>query len=80
MKKIIALLLGLLMVLSLAGCNRNILGTTYYFDHAIISLPDGEVVSGKVDKWSDYEGDQLQIVIDGTTYLVHSADAVLIAN
>ena len=80
MKKVIALLLALLMVLSLAGCNRNILDTTYYFDHAIISLPDGEVVSGKVDKWSDYEGDQIQIVIDGTTYLVHSADAVLIAN
>ena len=80
MKKIIALLLGLLMVLSLAGCNQTIWDTTYYFDHAIISLPDGEVVSGKVDEWCDYEGDQLQIVIDGTTYLVHSTDAVLIAN
>lgn len=80
MKKIIALLLGLLMVLSLAGCNRAILDTTYNFDRAIISLPDGEVVSGNVDKWRDYDGDQLQIVIDGTTYLVHSTDAVLIAN
>lgn len=80
MKKIIALLLGLLMVLSLAGCNMTVLDATYYFDHAIISLPDGEVVSGKVDEWCDCTGDQLQIVIDGTTYLVHSENAVLIAN
>ena len=80
MKKIIALLLGLLMALSLAGCNRDILDTTYFFDHAIISLPDGEVVSGKVDKWRDYDGDQLQITIDGITYLVHANNAALIAS
>ena len=88
MKKIIAFLLILVFVLCMTACNRTILDTTcnrtildttYYFDRAIIHLPDGETVSGKVDRWCDYEGDQLQIVIDGKVYLVHSMNAVLIA-
>ena len=82
MKKIIAMLLVLVMVVGLlAGCgNKTMLDTTYRFDRAIIQLPDGTIVKGKVEKWTDYEdGDQLQITIDGVTYLVHSSQAVLIA-
>ena len=79
MKKILAFLLILVVMLCMTACNRNILDTTYYFDRAIIALPDGEIVSGKVQRWSDYEGDQLQIVIDGKAYLVHSMNAVMIA-
>ncbi len=31
-----------------------------------------------VSSWKDYEdGDQIQVVIDGTTYLVHSSNIVL---
>lgn len=68
MKKILALLLVLLLLLSLAGCNYTVFDITYNFDRAIISLPDGELISGEVEAWTDYEGDQLQIVIGGTTY------------
>ena len=42
-----------------------------------IKLPDGTIIEGKVDNWTDYEGDQLQITIDGTTYLVHAANAIM---
>ena len=31
----------------------------------------------KVDSWNDYEGDQLQVKINGTTYLAHSSNVVL---
>ncbi len=59
--------------------NRQIFDTTYRFEKAILSLPDGTVVSGKVDSWRDYEdGDQIQVKINGTTYLVHSSNIVLI--
>lgn len=35
-------------------------------------------VEGKVESWRDYEdGDQIQVTIDGVTYLVHASDAVL---
>lgn len=79
MKKIIILALLLVSVLSMCSCNKQILDVTYSFDEAIISLPNGEIVEGKVDSWKDYEdGDQIQVVIDGTTYLVHSSNIVLI--
>lgn len=80
MKKILtAIIISILLVSSLAGCNKQIFDTTYSFDKAIISLPNGNIVSGKVDSWKDYEdGDQIQVKINGVTYLVHSSDVVLI--
>ena len=45
----------------------------------ILALPDGSIVSGKIESWKDYDdGDQIQVKIDGTTYLVHSVNIVLI--
>ena len=84
MKKIIAMLLAVIAVLSavlLSGCNKQIMDLTYSYEYAIIGLPNGEVVEGKVSSWTDFEdGDQLQIRIDGKTYLVHSSNVVLISN
>ena len=82
MKKVIALLLAVIAVQSvllLAGCNKQMLDLTYSYEYAIIGLPNGEVVEGKVTSWTDYEaGDQLQVKIDSKTYLVHSSNVVLI--
>ena len=84
MKKIIALLLVVIAVLSamlLAGCNKQMVDLTYSYEYAIIGLPNGEVVEGKVSSWTDFEdGDQIQVKIDGKTYLVHSSNVVLISN
>ena len=84
MKKIIALLLALVLVLSiviLAGCNKQMVDLTYSYERAILSLPNGEVVEGKVSSWTDFEdGDQIQVKIDGKTYLVHSSNIVLISD
>ena len=79
-KKLLAAILALGMALSLAGCgNRQMIDLTYSYKYAIISLPNGEIVEGKVDSWKDFEdGDQLQITVDGVTYLVHATDAALI--
>lgn len=78
MRKKIALLLIILLALSLAGCNYEI-DTTFKYDYAILSLPNGEILEGEVEAWSDYEdGDQLQVKIDGSRYLVHSSNIVLI--
>nr|MBQ8245116.1 hypothetical protein [Oscillospiraceae bacterium] len=84
MKKIIAVLLALVLVLSaavLAGCNKQMVDLTYSYEYAIIGLPNGETVEGKVSSWTDFEdGDQIQVKIDGKTYLVHSSNIVLISN
>ena len=83
MKKLIACLLTVILILAitlLAGCNKQVLDLTYSYEYAIIGLPNGEVVEGKVTSWTDYEdGDQLQVKIDGKTYLVHSSNVVLIS-
>lgn len=78
-KKLLAAILALEMALSLAGCgNRQMIDLTYSYKYAIISLPNGEIVEGKVDSWKDFEdGDQLQITVDDVTYLVHATDAAL---
>ena len=79
-KKVLTVILTPLVVLGLTGCgNKDMFDTVYTFDRAIIELPNGEVVEGKIDKWADYEdGDQIQITINGTIYLVHSSKCVLI--
>ena len=78
MKKIIALMIVcIIMVGLLCGCNKQIIDLTYKYNYAIIEMPNGEVVEGKVDSWCDYEGDQLQIAIDDVIYLVHSSNVAL---
>ena len=79
MKKLCVVIAAVIMAVSLCGCNRQIVDLTYSYDTAIISMPDGLVVSGKVQSWRDYDnGDQIQVKIDGKTYLVHSTNLVLI--
>lgn len=84
MKKYIAIVLAVILVVSaavLAGCNKQMVDLTYSYEYAIIGLPNGKVVEGKVSSWTDFEdGDQIQVKIDGKTYLVHSSNIVLISN
>ena len=81
MKKFKVVVATMCAALSLSACgNHQIFDTTYTFDRAIISMPDGTVIEGKVTSWTDYEdGDQIQVKIDGKTYLVHSSNIALIA-
>lgn len=68
------------LMFALVGCgNQQFMDTTYTFNYAQIKMMDGTVVEGKVDSWTDFEdGDQLQVKINGDTYLTHSSNVVLI--
>lgn len=81
-KRVFCLLFALIMLLALSACgNRQLIDTTYTFNKAIISLPNGTVVEGKVTSWKDYEdGDQIQVAIDGTTYLLHASNVALVSD
>ena len=81
MKKFIGIICGMIMLVSLVGCgNKTVFDTTYTFNKAIIQMPTGETIEGNVQTWNDYDdGDQIQVKIDDTTYLVHSSNVVLIA-
>ena len=49
-KKLFAAILALGMALSLAGCgNRQMIDLTYNYKYAIINLPNGEIIEGKVE-------------------------------
>lgn len=79
-KKLSIVISGIVLALGLTGCNKQVIDLTYSYDRAIISLPNGEIVDGKVQSWTDYEdGDQIQVKIDGVTYLVHASQVVLIS-
>ena len=85
-RKFIAAVLVVLMVVAVCGTqnasaiNYDLFDTTYKFDRAVVRLPDGEIIEGAVDSWKDYENsDQIQVKIDGVTYLVHSNNVALIA-
>ena len=82
MKKKILVTVGLMLSIGLlmTGCNKQAFDTTYSYERAILYLPNGEVIEGKVQSWTDYEdGDQIQVKIGGKQYLVHSSNVVLIS-
>ena len=80
MKKFAITVATIALAISLSGCNKQVVDLTYSYERAIISLPNGEIVEGKVQSWTDYEdGDQIQVKIDGVTYLVHASQVVLIS-
>ena len=71
---------AVLTAMMLVGCNKQIIDITYSYDYAIIKMPDGSIVEGKVQSWKDYEGEQLQIVIDGNSYLANSVNVVMMTH
>lgn len=81
MKKVFIIGILSALVLTATGCgNYQIFDVTYGFNKAQVKMPNGSVISGNVDSWRDYEdSDQLQVVIDGVTYLSAAENIVLIA-
>lgn len=77
----IILIVFLLVILTMCtACNKQLIDVTYSFERAIISLPNGEVIEGDITSWTDYDdGDQIQVKVDGKTYLVHSSNIALIS-
>ena len=89
MKKTTAIALVILAILLTAApflmrraeaYNGTWFDTTYHFDKAQILMPDGTVISGAVEKWTDWEdSDAIQVKMDGKTYYTHISNVVLIA-
>lgn len=62
----------------LTGCNYDLIDTNYSYDKAVITL-NGKTIVVDVDKWTDYEGEQLQIITkDGTVILTSSYNCILL--
>lgn len=81
-KKMLSILFVLAVGSTLVGCgNKTMIDTVKRYDRAIIRLADGTVVDVEIKSWSDYDGEQIQIVAkDGTVYLTSSFRCDLIKN
>lgn len=81
LKRIVAGLIVLIFsVLCLTSCgfNKQIIDLDYKYNYAVIFLPNGDKIEGKVSSWNDYEqSDMIQVKIDGVTYLTHSSNVIL---
>ena len=77
---IVSVILMIVSVYTMANGNIQFFDTTYKFDTAQIRMPDGSVVVGEVDSWLDYDNsDQIQIEMNGATYLTHASNVVLVS-
>ena len=87
MKKLVAIISMLVLMLCFTGCNKQIFDTgynkqifdtNYKFDKAYVKLGE-EWKDLKIQAWTDYEDvEQLQLKLqDGTVLIVHSANCIL---
>lgn len=75
---ILGIVIVAIVVLLLSGCNKQVFDFEYSFDKAICNIGN-EVKEIKIDKWTDYDGEQLQIRgTDGNIYLVSSVNCTFI--
>ena len=77
MKKIIAIIICLMLMVGLVGCGD----TNNNYKYAIVKLPNGEVVEGEIESYWSYSYQQLRIKFKGgNTYLTCSINAVLMVD
>lgn len=75
-KKILLLILAIISITTLTSCNKQIFDLNYKFDKVHLHQ-EGKCY--EIDKWNDYEGEQLQVILkDGTVLLVSNVNADLI--
>lgn len=83
MKKIALIIFLAIILVSCTGCyNKQPFNTTHDYDRAIVYLPNGEIVEGRVSSWTSWtsfgDGGAVQIKIDDKTYLTHICNVCLI--
>ena len=76
---IVLLIGGFVVYWELTHGNRQLADFKNRFNYAIIRLPNGETVEGKLTSWLDFDNsDTVQITIGGKTYLTPYMNVCLI--
>ena len=75
MKKI---MIALILLVLLTGCNQQIIDTTWKYDKAYINVGDTTIVCA-ISSWKDYKNsDMIQVKCkDGRSFLGHSSAIIL---
>ena len=78
LRMIILIAMLTIALFCLTGCNQQIIDLNYTYNKCITWVGN-EVIEIEIEKWNDYEGEQLQIIgKDGNVYLISSTNSILI--
>ena len=80
---VVAVVICVLIGVGLYGkfANQSLVDLVWKYNYAMLSMPDGSIVQGKLDSWKDFSNsDTVQLKIDGKTYLTHYENVVMIAD
>lgn len=77
MKKFILLIVIVVIILLLSGCNKKVFDFKYNFNKAYCNY-NGDKFELKINKWKDYDGEQIQIQSNGKTYLISANNCYLV--
>lgn len=77
LEMILLIIIGIVMIFSLTGCNYQMIDLDYDYDEIICNY-DGNKFELEIDKWTDYEGEQLQVKSNGKTYLLSANKCYMI--
>ena len=75
MKKLI---LCSLFIFIITGCNKQIFDFNYTFDTVVCNY-NGDKFELKIEKWTDYEGEQLQIKSNDKVYLLSANNCYMVS-
>lgn len=74
MKKYLIIIIILFL---LTGCNYQMIDLEYEYDKIICNY-NGDRFELKIDKWIDYDGEQIQVISNKNTYLLSANNCYMI--
>ena len=74
--EIFCLLIILLIIMT--GCNYQFIDLEYNYKKAVCNY-DGDKFTLEINKWTDYDGEQLQVISNGKTYLISANKCYLVS-
>ena len=79
MEKIVSIVVILFMIFMTTGCNKQIFDLNYTYKKAVCNY-NGDAFVLDIEKWNDYDGEQLQVKSEGITYLLSANNCYLIGD
>ena len=66
-----------IIILFTSGCNKEVFDFNFNIDRAVCNY-NGDKFELKVDKWTDYDGEQIQVKSNGVVYLLSANNCYFI--